>query len=149
MSADLEVVKEIVKELVKVQQKPVHIAKLSQLYRFKVEHSIKTEHKKGMLDFIKTHMEGTFVLTGEHNDTFVALGNKLSGAKRWIHQTVAEHGPILLSMIGRLYREQTKQDFKEVFNIGLTKFLEQHFKQEFTFEVLKGSELLVDCVEKS
>jgi hypothetical protein len=79
-----------------------------------VEHSIKTEHKKGMLDFIKTHMEGTFVLTGEHNDTFVALGNKLSGAKRWIHQTVAEHGPILLSMIGRLYREQTKQDFKEV-----------------------------------
>jgi hypothetical protein len=40
MSADLEVVKEIVKELVKVQQKPVHIAKLSQLYRFKVRPSL-------------------------------------------------------------------------------------------------------------
>ena len=36
MGVDVEAVKEIVKELVKVQQKPVHIAKLSQLYRYKV-----------------------------------------------------------------------------------------------------------------
>jgi hypothetical protein len=49
-----------------------------------------------------------------------------------VRSTVRDKGPILLSMIGRLYHEEKGLDFKEVFKEGLTKFLKQHLDAELS-----------------
>ena len=61
----------------------------------------------------------------------------------WVRNVVREFGPILVSMIGRMYREQHGVYFNECHDTSLTKFLESHAKL-FTFTPLKGQEFSVD-----
>ena len=53
-----------------------------------------------------------------------------------------EFGPILVSMIGRMYREKHGAYFNEKLGTCLTKFLQQH-AQRFAFNWLKGQEYSV------
>jgi hypothetical protein len=64
---------------------------------------------------------------------------------QWVREVVREFGPILVSMIGRMYREQHGVYFNECHDMSLTKFLalERHAKL-FTFTPLKGQEFSVD-----
>jgi len=81
---------------------------------------------------------------GTGNDTFVRLATPTARAVHWVRQTVRELGPILVSMVGRLYHKAHGTHFTHDFPQGVTKFLSQHLQDELDFEEQKGQEQLVE-----
>ena len=81
---------------------------------------------------------------GTGNDTFVRLATPTAKAIHWVRRTVRELGPILVSMVGRLYHTEHGTHFTHDFPQGVSKFLAQHLKDELEFEEQKGQEQLVD-----
>jgi 25S rRNA (uracil2634-N3)-methyltransferase len=63
-----------------------------------------------------------------------------------LQDVVKEFGPILVSMIGRMFREKHGVHFADKHGTSLTKFLQQH-RKHFVFTLLKGQEYTVEDVD--
>ena len=136
--------KETVVSLLRGLKPPVHIAALSMAYAKQQGRSIKLDYKGGMLKYVKAELPDAVVVMGEGNDTFLRLATPQARAAQWVRQCVETHGPILASMIGRLYHETHGRHFGESFSEGLGKFMRAHLADALTFEPQKGQEVLVD-----
>ena len=55
-----------------------------------------------------------------------------------MRECVREHGPILQSMVGRLYHEKYERHFAADFPEGMTRFLRERLAKELTIEPQKG-----------
>lgn len=130
-----QLVVQLVREAVK---KPVHIAVLSVAYKAKTGRSMKKDYKGGMLKYVRECCADEFVLMGEGNDTFLRLATPAARTMQWVRTCVLEGGPILVSMIGRLFHEAHGRHFNEDFPEGINRFLRNRFEQEFIFEEVKG-----------
>eukprot|EP00854_Cymbomonas_tetramitiformis_P007050 gene7050-8407_t len=128
---------------------PIHVAQVAQLFKKKTGKQIKEYHKYGMLNFISKHLTSELIVLGEGKDAFVRLATPTAVAIHWIRICVFEHGPILISMIGRLYREEHDKHFNEGFPMGLTKFVQEYLSKEMSLENQKGQEYLVDLIDRS
>lgn len=120
---------------------PVHIAALSMSFAKQVGGSIKKFHKRGgMLNFVHrfasamtdslltsccvfSHMADELLVVGEGNDSFVQLNNERHQTRHWLMNTIHQHGPILVSMVGRMYHEHHGKHFGDVWSEGVHKFL--------------------------
>jgi len=141
--------KETVLALLKLKLKPpVHVAALSVAYKSATGKRMRDEYKGGMLSFLKKEMKEDLLLMGEGNDTFVRLGSPSARATHWVRECVQDYGPILVSMLGRMYHTAHGTHFTHDFPQGVSKFLTQHLKDELTFEEQKGNEQLVDLVAR-
>ena len=123
---------------------PAHVAALSFAYKGRTGKSIKLDYKGGMLKFLKAELGSKVVLMGEGNDTFVRLATPTTVGIGWVRDCVSTNGPILASMVGRLYQEAHGQKFNVTFPEGIVKFMRHHLATELSFEAQKGIEVLVD-----
>ena len=130
--------KETVLEVVRALKSPVHIAALSVAYKNKRGHSMKQGYKGGMLKFIHDVCADDLIVTGEGNDTFVRVATPVNRTMQWLRERVTTCGPILVSMLGRMFREEFGRHFSDECGEGISKFLKRHFEQEFKFEPQKG-----------
>ena len=135
--------------LLKKMKPPVHVAALSVAYKQVTGKKMKEDHKGGMLNFLRNKLSDEVLLMGTGNDTFVRLSTPTAKAVHWVRKTVRELGPILVSMVGRLYHKEHDRHFTHDFPCGVTKFLQQHLKDELAFEEQKGQEQLVDLKARS
>ena len=143
MTSPREIVIEEVRRLSK--RPPVHIAALAHAYASRTGHSIKDDFAGGMLRFVKAQLADDVVLLGEGNDTFVRMATPAIRAASWMRACVDANGPILVSMLGRLYLEAHGKHFAEDgFPGGIGRFLRTELKDELSFEAMKGQEVLVD-----
>lgn len=94
-------------------------------------------HRWGKIDSTRTE---SYVSILSHHIIKLASTHTIQ-----VRTTVQEKGPILISMIGRLYHEEKGHDFKDAFPIGLTKFLQKYLGDELNYTTLKGVEMLVEC----
>ena len=62
---------------------------------------------------------------------------------------VAENGPILASMVGRLYREAHGRHFADACGVTLNRFLRGRLAAELEFEAQKGQEVLLAMRERA
>jgi len=85
---------------------------------------------------------------GQGNDTFVRLATSTATTTHWLRECVQDYGPILVSMLGRLYHEKHDKHFAEAFPIGISKFLQEYLGDELNFEDQKGQEQLVDLTAR-
>ncbi|KAL1503737.1 hypothetical protein AB1Y20_012208 [Prymnesium parvum] len=130
--------------LVRKMKAPVHVAALSVAYKMKTGRSMKQDHKGGMLRFLREACADELVTSGEGNDTFVFLATPTTRARQWLRTKVRAYGPILVSMLGRMFHEEFGRAFSEECGEGVSKFLRRHCESEFRLEVQKGQEVLVD-----
>ena len=131
-------------DLLKKLKPPVHVAALSMKYAQHAGKSIKHQYKGGMLKFLKHELTNKVVLMGEGNDSFVRVATATSNAAQWVRDCIRTRGPILASMVGRLYHDAHGSHFGEAFPEGLNKFMRSHLASELSFEAQKGQEVLVD-----
>lgn len=136
--AAAEAARALVVELARSLRAPVHIAALSVAYKQRTGHSIKQDYKPGMLRFVKEVCADSLLTMGEGNDTFVRLATPVARNVQWVRDKVTGCGPILVSMLGRMYHEEFGSQFQDSCGEGLNKFLKRHFEHEFSFEVQKG-----------
>ena len=136
--------RETVLSLLRTLKPPVHIAQLSMMYAKKVGHSIKQDHKGGMLRFVKDVLQADVVIMGEGNDSFLHPATPATRATQWIRECVSTNGPILVSMVGRLYHEAHGVHFNEALSTPITRFMHEKMSNELSFETQKGQEVLVD-----
>ena len=136
--------------LLKTLKPPVHIGVLSIAYKTKTGRSIKDDYKGGMLRFIKTELAQSVVIMGEGNDTFVRVATPAGRASHWIKECVRTNGPILASMVGRLYHEATGTAFNAALPDagGIIKFMRTALADDLSFEAQKGQEVLVDMQQR-
>ena len=148
--ADSPPLGEIVLGLLKTLKPPVHIGVLSIAYKTKTGRSIKDDYKGGMLRFIKTELAQSVVIMGEGNDTFVRVATPAGRASHWIKECVRTNGPILASMVGRLYHEATGTAFNAALPDagGIIKFMRTALADDLSFEAQKGQEVLVDMQQR-
>lgn len=124
---------------------PVHIAALAVAYKSAHGCTIKDSYKGGMLRFVKAELADEVVLKGEGNDTFVQLRTPAARAANWICECVEVNGPILVSMVGRLYQEAHGRPFaQDGFPEGIGRFMRERLREELVFEPQKGQEVLVE-----
>ena len=97
---------------------PVHVAALSMQYKQRTGRAMKGDYQGGMLKFLKAECADAVVLAGEGNDTFVRVATPTSVAVAWVRECVSRNGPILASMVGRLYHEAHGQLFSAAFPEG-------------------------------
>lgn len=137
---------EAVVGLLKTMRAPVHIAALSVAYKQKTGRTMKQDHKKGgMLNFLKTVLKDEVLVAGTGNDSFVRLATPNARATHWLRECMRDNGPILVSMVGRLYNEAHGRHFGDDFpQSSLTAFMQGQLGKELVFEAQKGNEQLVD-----
>lgn len=133
-------------ELLRTMKPPVHVAVLALEYKKRSGRSIKQVAKRGMLQYLKTDLKSEVVVMGEGNDAFVRLSTPVARAVHWIRGCIEENGPILASMVGRLYLEAHGKPFAENgFPEGIGRFMRDKLADELQFETQKGQEILVDA----
>ena len=130
--------KAAVLQLVRTMKPPVHIAALSVAYKNKTGHTMKQDYKGGMLRFLRDVCANELVVLGEGNDSFVRVATPASRTSQWLRERVTTCGPILVSMLGRMFHEEFGRHFSDEVGEGVNKFLRKHFEQEFAFEAQKG-----------
>lgn len=142
---------EAVVGLLKSMRPPVHIAALSVAYKQKTGRSTKQDHKKGgMLNFLKTVLKDEVLVAGTGNDSFVRLSTPNARAIHWLRECMRDNGPILLSMVGRLYHEAHGRHFGDDFpQSSLTAFMQGQLGKELVFEAQKGKEQLVELKNRT
>ena len=145
MVVQADSIKEIVLQLVHKMRSPVHIAALSVEYKRATGRSMKADHKGGMLRFIREICASELLVTGEGNDTFVRPSTPASRTAHWLRERVTSCGPILVSMLGRMYHEEFGRHFSDDCGEGVNRFLKRHFEREFTFEAQKGQVCACPC----
>ena len=92
--------------LLSAMRSPAHVAALSVAYKQKTGRAMKQDHKRGgMLAFLKTELKEEVIVVGTGNDSFVSLATPTAKAVHWLRECVRDNGPVLISMIGRLYHE--------------------------------------------
>jgi hypothetical protein len=105
-SADVDGLRKVVLELIaQAARPPVHVAALSLAYKQRTGHSIKVDYRGGMLAFMRAELAAETVLLGEGNDSFVRMATPIARTVQWLRNCVATNGPILVSMVGRMYHE--------------------------------------------
>ena len=72
-----------------------------------------------------------------------------AAAEAWVRACVAENGPILASMVGRLYREAHGRHFADACGVTLNRFLRGRLASELEFEAQKGQEVLLAMRERA
>ena len=72
-----------------------------------------------------------------------------AAAEAWVRACVAENGPILASMVGRLYREAHGRHFADACGVTLNRFLRGRLAAELEFEAQKGQEVLLAMRERA
>ena len=98
--------REAVLALLEAMRAPAHVAVLSLAYKKKTGRAIKDDHRHGgMLNFLRTELKEEVLLVGSGNDSFAQLATPSSRATHWLRECVRENGPLLVSMLGRLYHE--------------------------------------------
>ena len=130
--------KAVVLQLVRTMKRPVHIAALSVGYKNKTGRTMKQDHKGGMLRFLRDVCANDLVVLGEGNDSFVRVATPASRTSQWLRERVTTCGPILISMLGRMFHEEFGRHFSDEVGEGVNRFLRKHFEQEFVFEAQKG-----------
>ena len=120
---------------------PVHIAALAQAFKAKSGRNIKEAYKGGMLRFVKLELADEVVLMGEGNDAFVRLATPTTRAASWVRECVQANGPILASMVGRLYHEATGTAFNTALPDagGIIKYMRNQLADDLSFEAQKVS----------
>lgn len=143
--------RELVLGLLKSLKPPTHVGVLSIAYKNKTGRAIKNDYKGGMLRFLKTELAQSVVLMGDGNDTFARVATPTGRASHWIKECVRVNGPILASMVGRLYHEATGNAFNAVLPDagGIIKFMRTQLADDLSFEAQKGQEVLVDMKQRS
>ena len=136
--------KPTVLELLRTLKPPVHVAALSTAYKQKTGRALKADAGTNVLRFVREQLGDNVVLMGEGNDTFMRLATPSVRAAGWVRDCVRDNGPILASMVGRLYREAHGMPFAEAFPEGVGRFMRAHLSEELAFELQKGQEILVD-----
>lgn len=138
--------REAVLALLEAMRAPAHVAVLSLAYKKKTGRAIKQDHKHGgMLNFLKTELKDEVLLVGSGNDSFAQLATPSGRATHWLRECVRENGPLLVSMLGRLYHEAHGVHFGETFpRSSLTAFLQSRLGKELAYEAQKGQEQLVE-----
>ena len=82
---------------------------------------------------------------GSGNDSFAQLATPSNRAVHWLRECVRDNGPLLISMVGRLFHEAHGKHFGEAFpQSSLTAFLQSRLGKELSFETQKGQEQLVE-----
>ena len=98
--------REAVLALLEAMRAPAHVAVLSLAYKKKTGRAIKDDHRHGgMLNFLRTELKEEVLLVGSGNDSFAQLATPSARATHWLRECVRENGPLLVSMLGRLYHE--------------------------------------------
>ena len=132
--------------LLEAMQAPQHVAVLSLAYKKKTGRAIKDDHRHGgMLNFIRTELKDEVLLVGSGNDSFAQLATPSTRAVHWLRECVRDNGPVLISMVGRLFHEAHGKHFGEVIEKStLTAFLQSRLGKELTYEAQKGQEQLIE-----
>ena len=131
-------------DLLRTLKPPVHLATLSTAYKQRMGRSMKADAKMSVLHYVREKLTEDVVIEGAGNDTFMRVATPTTRTSAWVRACIHTNGPILASMVGRLYREAHGEPFAEKFPEGVGRFMRKHLVDELTFEAQKGQEVLVD-----